>query len=97
MQVSWSNEVCKYTDKPVLILAPLAVAGQTIEEGLKIGIEIKRLTEQPILGIGSEVYQAINMNRKAIGIELKPSYFTAATNNCKSAQEEKNQVKIFAE
>ena len=42
MQLSWANQVAKHTNKPVLILAPLAVTGQTIEEGRKFGIEVKR-------------------------------------------------------
>lgn len=51
MQITWSDEVSKYTRKPVLILAPLAVAGQTIEEGNAIGIKVQRLTEIPAQGI----------------------------------------------
>jgi hypothetical protein len=43
MQLSWANEVVKHTDKPVLILAPLAVSGQTIQEGKKFGIEVIEL------------------------------------------------------
>lgn len=39
MQLSWANIVSEYTGKPVLILAPLAVSGQTIREGAKFGIE----------------------------------------------------------
>lgn len=39
-QITWANEVAKHTEKPVLILAPLAVVGQTIQEGKKIGIEV---------------------------------------------------------
>jgi hypothetical protein len=35
----------------------------------------------PFLGIGSEVYCAVNMGRKGIGIELKPSYFAQAARN----------------
>lgn len=35
----------------------------------------------PFLGIGSEVYCAVNMGRKGIGIELKPSYFAQAVKN----------------
>lgn len=35
----------------------------------------------PFLGIGSEVYGAVEMGRKAIGIELKPSYFAQAVKN----------------
>lgn len=43
MQLSWAHEISKHTSKPVLILAPLAVAGQTIKEGLKFGIEVEKL------------------------------------------------------
>lgn len=35
----------------------------------------------PFLGIGSEVYCAVEMGRKGIGIELKPSYFSQAKRN----------------
>ena len=35
----------------------------------------------PFLGIGSEVYSAVNMGRKGIGFELKPSYFVQAAKN----------------
>lgn len=35
----------------------------------------------PFLGIGSEVYCAVNMGRKGIGFELKPSYFAQAKRN----------------
>lgn len=35
----------------------------------------------PFLGIGSEVWCAVTMGRKAIGIELKPSYFAQARRN----------------
>jgi len=40
MQLSWANQVVKKTKKPVLILCPLAVSGQTISEGEKFGIKI---------------------------------------------------------
>jgi DNA modification methylase len=49
----------------------------------------------PFAGIGSEVYQAVKMNRKGIGIELKESYFEQAVKNCKSAEIEKTQMKLF--
>lgn len=39
-QITWANEVVKHTGKPVIILAPLVVVPQTIQEGLKIGIEL---------------------------------------------------------
>lgn len=43
MQLEWANQVSIYTKKPVLILCPLAVSGQTIQEGLKFGIDVKRI------------------------------------------------------
>lgn len=39
----------------------------------------------PFLGIGSEVYCAVQMGRKGIGCELKPSYFAQAKRNMESA------------
>lgn len=35
----------------------------------------------PFLGIGSEVYCAVEMGRKGVGFELKPSYFQQAERN----------------
>jgi DNA modification methylase len=43
MQLSWANEVQSHTGGKVLILAPLAVSEQTIEEGAKFGIEVQRV------------------------------------------------------
>lgn len=42
----------------------------------------------PFLGIGSEAYQAVKMGRKAIGIELKKSYFAQAVKNMRMAEME---------
>lgn len=42
MQLEWANRVVMHTNKPVLILAPLAVSGQTIKEGEKFGIEVSK-------------------------------------------------------
>lgn len=40
MQLLWAQEVCRYTGGDVLILAPLAVASQTVAEGVKFGIPV---------------------------------------------------------
>ena len=45
-QLEWANQVAKRTLNPVLILAPLAVSGQTIKEGLKFGIGIGKYGEE---------------------------------------------------
>lgn len=42
----------------------------------------------PFAGIGSELYVAIQMGRKAIGAELKPSYFKQAERNLTECEKE---------
>lgn len=39
----------------------------------------------PFLGVGSEVYQAVKMGRKGIGVELKRAYFNQAKKNVAEA------------
>ena len=39
IQLEWAHQVHVYTDKPVLILAPLSVVNQTAKEARKFGIE----------------------------------------------------------
>lgn len=40
----------------------------------------------PFMGVGSEVYSPVSLGRKAIGIELKDSYFRQAILNCRDAK-----------
>jgi DNA modification methylase len=49
----------------------------------------------PFAGIGSEIYQAIKMGRKGVGIELKSSYYKQAVLNCKQAECECEQPTLF--
>lgn len=50
----------------------------------------------PFMGVGSEVYGAVSLNRKAIGIELKESYYSQALKNLKDVKKryEKDQIEI---
>lgn len=41
MQLEWANQVSKYTGRPVLILAPLAVVEQTIDEAERFDLECR--------------------------------------------------------
>lgn len=51
----------------------------------------------PFMGVGSEVYGAVNANRKGIGIELKPSYYRQAVKNLATVREESvTQEGLFA-
>ena len=49
----------------------------------------------PFMGIGSEVYQAVKMNRFGIGFELKDSYFAKAVQNIRGAELDKRQLDLF--
>lgn len=40
----------------------------------------------PFMGVGSEVYSPVSLGRKAIGIELKDSYFKQAIQNLETAE-----------
>ena len=42
MQLVWAENVCRKTDGRVLILTPLAVAPQTVREGVKFGIDVQQ-------------------------------------------------------
>lgn len=48
----------------------------------------------PFMGIGSEAYQAIKMGRKAVGFELKESYYDLAKSNIRAIIESKNQLSL---
>ena len=50
MQLTWAENVARHSGKPVLILAPLAVAPQTIREGEKFGIECHRSINGDVAG-----------------------------------------------
>ena len=50
----------------------------------------------PFLGIGSEVFCAVEMGRRGIGFELKPSYFAQAVRNLKDAGKEKADAPILS-
>jgi len=50
MQLEWARLVAMHTGGKVLILAPLAVAYQTVDEGMKLGIEVKQVHNQDEVG-----------------------------------------------
>lgn len=58
-QLEWSHKVVGHTKQPVLIVAPLAVSGQTIQEGIKFGIHVERYTDQESAGIYITNYEQL--------------------------------------
>ena len=69
MQLEWANQVCNETQSKVLILAPLAVVGQTIQEGLKFGIDMTNIDVQnyeQLDNIDCSIYSGIVLDESSI-------------------------------
>lgn len=73
-------------------IAPLQL--ETIERAIGLWTNEGDTILTPFMGIGSEVYQALKMNRKGIGFELKESYFNQAVKNCTAAVLSKAQLSL---
>ena len=66
-----------------------------IERGLQLYTNPNEIVLTPFMGVGSEVYQSVKSGRKAIGIELKESYFNQAIRNLESiSQPEPEQPEL---
>ena len=65
-----------------------------IERCLKLYSKEGDTVFTPFMGVGSEVYQAVLMDRKAIGIELKTEYFLQAKKNLMALDNDKQQMTI---
>lgn len=50
MQLAWAQDVARHTKNPVLILAPLAVSEQTIEQGQEFGIQVDKFMGGDLFG-----------------------------------------------
>lgn len=68
---------------------------QVIQRALEIWTNPDDLVLDPFAGIGSTGYQALQMGRKFLGVELKGSYYEQAVRNLRSA--EIQQQGLFAE
>jgi len=68
-----------------------------IERCLSLWTNENDIVFTPFMGVGSEVYSALEMNRRAIGIELKKSYFDQAIKNISrfTIEEGNNNFKLF--
>lgn len=67
---------------------------QVIERCLMLWSNPGDLILSPFLGIGSEGYVSLKMNRKFIGFELKESYFNCAVANLRAVTNS-NQLSLF--
>lgn len=71
MQLAWADAVHKATGHDVLILAPLAVAAQTVTEGAQIGIAVTHCRE------GEDARSGINITNYDRMHKFDPSRFGA--------------------
>ncbi|MDR2833284.1 MAG: DEAD/DEAH box helicase [Streptococcaceae bacterium] len=69
-QLSWAEEIHKYTNQPVLIIAPLAVASQTVQEAAKFDIHAKQVFEE------DEIFNGINITNYERVEKFEPSQFS---------------------
>ena len=67
----------------------------TIERAINLWSNEGDTVLTPFLGIGSEVYSAIKLNRFGIGFELKESYFNEAIKNCRGIEINSHQPTLF--
>jgi len=69
MQLSWSNAVYNYTGKKVLILAPLAVSGQTKQEAEKFGVDMNCfdiINYEQLHKIDTDIYSGVVLDESSI-------------------------------
>jgi len=69
MQLEWANQIHQKDNKPILILAPLAVSKQTKREGEKFGIPVNICRNQ------NDAINGINITNYEILHKFDPWYF----------------------
>lgn len=69
----------------------------TIERCIRLWSNPGETVLSPFAGIGSEVYQAVTLGRRGVGIELKPAYFRAAVKNVRAAEAARYAPSLFGD
>lgn len=96
MDINQSNTLQRESareEKDERHICPLQL--DVIERALELWTNPGDIVFTPFAGIGSEVYQALKMGRRGIGIELKESYYRQAVENCKQVEFDKAQPTLF--
>ncbi len=74
-------------------IAPLQL--QFIDRCVRLWSNPGELVLTPFGGIGSELYQSVKRGRRAVGIELKPSYWRAAVENLTELEADLHAPSLF--
>ena len=80
-------------DKDEKHICPLQL--EVIRRAIQLWTNPNEIVFSPFGGIGSEPYVALEQGRKAIAVELKPSYFAQMVANCEEITKEKDQLSLF--
>lgn len=70
---------------------------EVIRRAVKLWSNPGEIVFSPFGGIGSEPYIALEKHRKAVAVELKPSYFAQMVANCKEICTASQQLNIFSD
>lgn len=98
MDIDYSNTLNRNdarTEKDEKHICPLQL--DTIHRALILWSNEGDKVLTPFMGIGSEVYEAINLGRFGVGFELKDAYFTEAVKNISRMEISKRQQSLFNE
>jgi len=70
-----------------------------IERSISLYTNTGDIVFTPFMGVGSEVYSAVKMNRFGIGVELKKSYYKQAIKNLEAVEQDtlsqKRQISLL--
>lgn len=66
-----------------------------IERCVRLWSNPGELVLSPFAGIGSELYVAVKLGRRAMGVELKPSYWRTAVDNLRALDAEMSVPSLF--
>ena len=93
-QTNTLNIQAARSEKDEKHICPLQL--DTIARCLELWSNPNDVILSPFAGIGSEGYQALLMDRRFIGIELKESYYNQEVRNLKSTEVQEKQMELFA-
>jgi hypothetical protein len=82
-------------DKDERHICPLQL--DVIERALLLWSNPGDLVLSPFAGIGSEGYVAVQLARRFVGVELKPSYYRQAVANMRAAESLREQGTLFSQ
>lgn len=87
------NSEISRNDKDERHICPLQL--DVIERCIHLWTNPDDVVFTPFCGIGSEVYSAVTMGRKGVGIELKPEYYKQSLKNMMVLESERSQCKLL--